>query len=231
MITTLEITTTVPCVNKCPYCPQRVLIEAYSGQKAMDMAMFKAALKKLPHAKIHFSGFAEPFGHPDCINFILEAYRTGHKIGVYTNGMHIRPRDMDILSLLTIEPFVLHVPPSYEVECSKAHEKLNEKKIKHDIYFVGHNQEVVSRAGNIGKPDNALSGIIGGCTDNRHRQPVLLPDGTLALCCMDYGLRHVIGNILSDSIDDIHKKQEEIVTMWRVKNSKILCRGCNRAHA
>lgn len=32
---------------------------------------------------------------------------------------------------------------------------------------------------------------------------VLLPNGDVALCCMDYDLKHIVGNLLNDSWDDL----------------------------
>jgi hypothetical protein len=34
---------------------------------------------------------------------------------------------------------------------------------------------------------------------------VLLPNGDVVLCCMDYGLKHIIGNLLTQDYDDIFK--------------------------
>lgn len=61
---------------------------------------------------------------------------------------------------------------------------------------------------------------------------VLLPDGTLLLCCMDYGMKHVLGNLKYTSY-------EEILNGEILKNIKrglmgndeidILCRNCSFA--
>ena len=37
---------------------------------------------------------------------------------------------------------------------------------------------------------------------------VLLPDGRVVLCCMDYGMKHVIGNLLKDDYYDLFKSEE-----------------------
>ena len=64
-------------------------------------------------------------------------------------------------------------------------------------------------------------------------QNVLLPDGTLLLCCMDYGMKHNLGNLF-------HKNYGEIMDSDIVKNIKaamlgdetadILCRQCTYAN-
>jgi len=37
---------------------------------------------------------------------------------------------------------------------------------------------------------------------------VLLPNGDIVLCCMDYGLKHIIGNLLRQDYSDIFKNKE-----------------------
>ncbi|WWR15765.1 radical SAM/SPASM domain-containing protein [Lachnospiraceae bacterium JLR.KK008] len=60
----------------------------------------------------------------------------------------------------------------------------------------------------------------------------LLPDGTLLLCCMDYGMKHVLGNLREQSYEEIMRGQE----MKRIKEGMlsdfsrdILCRKCSCA--
>lgn len=93
------------------------------------------------------------------------------------------------------------------------------------------------RAGNL-QSENLLhkqneSGIL-SCTlcgqDLNHN--VLLPDGTLLLCCMDYGMKHVLGNLRKETY-------EEIMTGEHINRIKegllgdekidILCRMCSNA--
>lgn len=61
---------------------------------------------------------------------------------------------------------------------------------------------------------------------------ILLPDGTVILCCMDFGLKHVLGNIYDNSFEEMMEGNE----MKAVKagmggdiNVDILCRTCSYA--
>ena len=63
---------------------------------------------------------------------------------------------------------------------------------------------------------------------------ILLPDGTVVLCCMDYGLKHILGNIFTNTFEEIMNGEE----MRKVKEGMdgnetldILCRNCSYAHA
>lgn len=61
---------------------------------------------------------------------------------------------------------------------------------------------------------------------------ILLSDGSVVLCCMDFGLKHVLGNIYEHSFEEIMNGTE----MQRVKDGMngdetidILCRKCSYA--
>lgn len=61
---------------------------------------------------------------------------------------------------------------------------------------------------------------------------ILLPDGSVVLCCMDYGLEHILGNIYENTFEEIMSSIE----MQRVKEGMngnetidILCRKCSYA--
>lgn len=61
---------------------------------------------------------------------------------------------------------------------------------------------------------------------------VLLPDGSLVLCCMDFSLEHVLGNLLNVSYNEILQSKEYISikeSMNCNNNKSILCRRCESA--
>ena len=58
---------------------------------------------------------------------------------------------------------------------------------------------------------------------------VVLPDGTLLLCNMDYGMQHVLGNIFKDTYDNLRKGVEMKRIFKGISgdiNEKILCKKC-----
>lgn len=95
---------------------------------------------------------------------------------------------------------------------------------------------MTDRAGNLNDPrllkKEGLSGplscsLCGPKLDHN----ILLPDGTLLLCCMDYGMKHVLGNLLENSYEEILNGNEAA----RVKRAMLggedaLCRHCSYAH-
>jgi len=61
---------------------------------------------------------------------------------------------------------------------------------------------------------------------------ILLPDGKIVLCCMDYGLEHVLGNLNDNTYEEIINGE----IMQKIENSMInfnsdylLCRNCEYA--
>lgn len=60
---------------------------------------------------------------------------------------------------------------------------------------------------------------------------VLLPDGTLILCMQDYGMRHIIGNLVEESFEEIMRGEriESIRKALLDPYSDVLCRSCSYA--
>ena len=105
------------------------------------------------------------------------------------------------------------------------------------------NKGLHSRAENISKEKMAdiqhfepKKGKIGCGVANRHnmdviRINVLLPNGDVQLCCMDYGLKHKLGNLLVDNYDNLFNSAEYKKLECGLDNDSldILCRTCKEA--
>lgn len=116
---------------------------------------------------------------------------------------------------------------------SEPHPKVKELcRGKFEISTVLHD-----RAGNLEDEKLIHKENMGGglsCTlcgqDLNHN--VLLPDGTLLLCCMDYGMKHKLGNLKEETYDTILKGKElERIKKGLMGDEKtdILCRSCSNA--
>ena len=97
---------------------------------------------------------------------------------------------------------------------------------------------LLDRAGNL-KGDNLVSKcirsgkIVCGICGNALNRNELLPDGTLLLCCMDYSMKHVLGNLKEQPYEEIMNGEE----IKRVKRGMefdfekdVLCRSCSSAN-
>jgi len=60
---------------------------------------------------------------------------------------------------------------------------------------------------------------------------VLLPNGDVVLCCMDYGLQNILGNLLKSDYESLfHNEQyEKIRKKMKAQDSDLICRNCDEA--
>lgn len=89
------------------------------------------------------------------------------------------------------------------------------------------------RAGNLEADDRLQSakrtGKIFCSISHQMDRNVLLPDGSVVLCCNDFGLQHILGNLLLEEYDQIRHNEE----MRKIKRAMmcdesipVLCRKC-----
>lgn len=104
--------------------------------------------------------------------------------------------------------------------------------INHRVSFSSN--KLVDRAGNI--EEEAIAEYINHigritCVKSPElRRNVLLPDGTLVLCCMDFGLRHELGNLLHHSYEEIaNGKVLQDIRGCMENGGDVLCRKCSVA--
>ena len=248
---TLEITTSIPvkgCAVDCVFCPQRLLVERYKGNKSLTFEDYKKIIDKLPlEVRITFAGFTEPWLHRECTDMLLYAYDKGHDIAAFTTGIGMKVSDMERIKHIPFSDgpnggFVFHLPdnellakhpitPRY-IELVEYIGTIRNEIKNFYIMFMGSVHESVrhvfdgirpsemwSRAGNLThetilKPEllnlkDSYRTIYHGeqdmtCNcDEKLYHNVLLPNGDVSLCCMDYGLDQILGNLLIQEYDEI----------------------------
>lgn len=256
-MSTIEITTKIGCKVACLYCPQKIIIEAYSKRSnimTMEFETFKICLKKIPKSYyIVFSGFCEPWLNPDCLRMIQYADQSGYRISLFTTLLGIHEENIEHLERIPFETFWVHLPSgnneeninvdskylavldklirskisaSYHIHGEKIHPKIN---LPSEIIVI--KESICSRSGNIDinsqfslfKKHGKLSCIRG------LQQNILLPNGEIALCCMDYGLKHILGNLLDSNFESLYLSDEykKIKRGLKIKSVDIICRYCN----
>ena len=80
-----------------------------------------------------------------------------------------------------------------------------------------------SRAGNLGKMQNEVMWKDNWCMRIYHN--VLLPDGTVQLCCQDYGLSEPLGNLKHMSYDDLFNTK--LFKDKIAKGGAKICQSCD----
>lgn len=248
---TLEVTTIATCpVNCARYCPQDVLKIAYKGCSLLTLANFKKALSHVPKdVQVHFSGYGEPFLNPFAKDMIIHAHNEGYDIALYTTLSNIKLETYEAMKHVPFEIICIHLPdvdgitkikitPDYLAILKSLKQMPNASfmsmgeispKVREVLPNYSYAFENIERAGNCQgvKPRRKMGKLF--CYKLERSQFVMLPDCTVTLCCMDYGMKHRLGNLLLDKYDDLVNSEEMEMVLKSVNSlndSYALCRRC-----
>lgn len=236
----LEITTSKHCPVSCrKYCPQKLFQKQYGSETPLlKLPDFKKALEHTPKdVRIVFSGFSEPFTNPQAVTMLEHAHQQGYQVCVYSTLFGVKHEDLKPLTKIEYAEFVVHLPDndgitpiditqdyldilltvkqqignsSFICMTEKTHPKIR--------YHFPEKYEFVDnmRAGNV-EGTNPPYVSNPECVKLVVPQFVMLPNCDVVLCCMDFGLKHRIGNLLIDDYGSIKQ---------RMKKSYTLCHTC-----
>jgi MoaA/NifB/PqqE/SkfB family radical SAM enzyme len=265
----LEITTMIGCKVACVYCPQDKISRRYFGEdRMMKYEDFKTYIEKVPRrVVVHFTGFAEPFLNPRCMDMIEYAARRGHPIHISTTLAGITREDIGRLSNLSYYDFQIHLPSAEKAmnlaindEYFSLLSDLVSAGIITDFHFHGDEVhpvvgawlrqhavdfmqfQIQDRAGNLNteKVKARMSTSVttaakpsGKLRCDRIYQNVLLPNGDVVLCCMDWSAEHVLGNLKRDRFEDLYRSEtfRRVLRGLRKPGDDILCRTCSVAQS
>ena len=211
--------------------------------------------------EISFAGMSEPFLNPECADMIVYAHSRGYKISLLTTIVGMSKEDYEKIKDIPFDSFVLHIPDEeLKSKISFNNEYMEVFKLVVDYmdidYYSCHGTVHHSVADIIDK--NKYAGIsLGNRAGNLHLEnlkvpprktgrivcyhgseqqvggwaPVMFPDGTLVLCCQDYGMKHSLGNLLTQTWDEIVSQEEykKFKTGLDDDTQDILCRTCTDA--
>jgi radical SAM protein with 4Fe4S-binding SPASM domain len=167
---------------------------------------------------IGFTGFGEPFLNKRAIKMIeIAAERNPVYISTTLAGLDIE--DIPKLEAIDFTYFAVHLPSesgdNIPVQPELVRAVMESGIINQSYHYHGERvhpdlsfapakrTQTHSRAGNVDYiKDGERTGPVRCRRGFAH--PVLLPNGDLAICCMDYGLKHIIGNLLEQDIDEIY---------------------------
>jgi radical SAM protein with 4Fe4S-binding SPASM domain len=254
---TLEITTVFPCAVACKICPQDRWKSAYKGKHRLTYDDFCKVLENIPkHVRLDFSGFSEPFLNRDSSRMMLHAYQNGYQVVLYTTLTGFTPHDAEIIKDITFAACTIHLPDDTNFKVPDEDKWLRSyelfaRNVEYDnaIYHMGRlssrvkkevlricRPPILTRANNVDrdvvKPLARHKGIIRCTTSNNlFNQNVLMPNGDVYLCCMDWSLQHKLGNLFEQSYDDLHSNEEyqRICHSMNDPSLETICRYCERS--
>lgn len=216
----------------------------------MSYHNFCAILKKLPkEVGLHFSGFSEPFLNPEASKMMRIASDKGYKVQLFTTLVALKPNDVKNIKNIQFERFYIHLPDSkffrYPTEKWLANYSL--------IAAAGFQPQFMT----MGKIDKRIEKIVGKCEAAKmlsragtvdhipvkrktgklyckrlsERGNAIIPNGDVYLCCMDFKLRHKLGNLLTDKYEDLFRGDEfkRVLKAVNSNNEEVICRYCEKA--
>ena len=247
----LEITTHIGCPVDCLDCPQKLLQSKYRGKRTLSLEDFKKAIDKVPAGtRIDFSGMCEPFANRDCADMILYAYEKGFPLALYTTLQGATMEDYEKLKDVKYEVVTIHIPDQE----GRSHFKITEEylqvlhkwetnnyschgTVRPDIYRYLKPRNLITfmhdRAGNVDcRPhltmgtDHPIWCITSGKEMNHN---VLLPNGDVLMCCMDYGMTGLFGNLFRQSYDEVLNSEAACRMRSTLEKGESICRHCTNA--
>ena len=257
----LEITTAIPdggCPVACCFCPADKTAANYTGPRLMTLETFAACLAKMPAGTdVSFAGYAEPWLNHRATDMCEETARRGVPFRVYTTCVGMNESDVDRLALARPFQVTLHLPDVQgyaKIRCDAKYvavvRRLKEKlpavaamtmgTLPAALVQVFGNLDAAymhSRAGNVTltvrQAPPRKRGPLRCRPGPELDRNVLLPDGTLTLCCADFGVRHVIGNLLTQSWEEIRAGEPlaKLRAAMASHDGDCLCRTCEYAES
>jgi len=248
----LEITTHIGCPIDCTDCPQALLRSRYTGRKTMQLADYKKAIDKLPPGtRVDFSGMCEPFANPECAQMILYAAEKGFPLALYTTLQGATRQDLELLRGLWFEVVTIHLPdqegrghfnitpeylellrdwPCHNYSCHGTIDSRVLPYIRRDRNLITYMHD---RAGNVECREHRsldttrrLWCITSGRAMDHN---VLLPNGEIITCCMDYGLTGRFGNLYEQDYDEVLHSPEAERMRATLDQGESICRHCSNA--
>jgi sulfatase maturation enzyme AslB (radical SAM superfamily) len=230
------------------------------GMTTLSLDLFKEMLNKIPAGtSIHFSGMAEPWLNPHCTEMILHAHERGYEIAAFTTLVGMRAADVEKIKSIPFSHLKVHLPDTErysKIEIDEPYLETLDAMVKSPIPNIAfmtmgtlpvevkrvigrsiRRTKMMARAGNLtGMKDvpqpRRLTGPIRcrSCGDALSHN-VLLPNGDVALCCMDYGLQHILGSLMKEDYESLFRGD----VFQRLQQGldddafDILCRYCDNA--
>lgn len=229
----MEISVKDRCALSCVYCPQASLPAI--GVREMTADVFARILRTIPASvDIHFSGYSEPCFAAELGEMLSHADQRGHAVAVFTTCVGMTLKTARAIAAHARKGVYVHVPDS-----TWAPRRVSQASAGREVLEMVMGSANVTKYIVVGKTDeriirasNAEPGAVpeGPVTCDRYRQHVVRPDGSVHLCCEDYGGEHVLGNLFVDDYatlgDSAEYKRAQAI---RAGQADGLCRRCSKA--
>lgn len=196
----------------------------------MSFDTFKKILNNVPKdVKVEFSGFSEAFLNKESSLMMKHAIDSGYHVELFTTLVGFSESDLNTLKNVEFDRVWFHQYDGHAQNIDTFNEKMgvfktNIKSTHFALTMVGEQyNNVLSRAGNVF--DTAVKKGAFFCNSTRlFDHNVVLPNGDVYLCCMDWSLKHNIGNLLETNFNNLNR--QSIEDLAKKYDSDVLCRKC-----
>ena len=222
----LEFAINMNCPIRCKrFCPQDVILQNYKGEMNLTFTNFQKLLETVPkNVVVGFAGVKEPFLNKEFTDMLIEADKQGYKLSVFTTLVNATLEVFEWIKNIPFVDFCMHMP---DPEYMKLPFNLERAQVEHEIWthikkarsiamndwFVSNNRENLVR--------NKSSKRKGYCWKLETPNMLVYPSGEVFLCCIDFGLKHKIGNLFEQSYGEIREN------LFKNKPYE-LCSNCNQ---
>jgi hypothetical protein len=203
----LEFAVTVGCPHNCvKYCPQEIVLSKYDGVKSLKLDTFKALLSSVPaEVGVIFAGVSEPFMNEEIVEMVLHAHKKSHEITFFSTLKGATPEKIFAFKDVPFANFCVHLPdtvnlrfPFNNVWAESLHAVCT---LIPSASFMSMNEWFTSTNGRE-KLSRGIRGKckrFGNCQKFNTPQMMVYPNGSVYVCCTDFGLEHKVGNLFSES--------------------------------
>jgi len=200
----------------------------------MDMNDFKLILDNTPKdVRIDFTGFSEIFVHPLGSEFIKHTIISGYETFLYTTLVGFKDSDVEILRGLKF-PAIFHQYDGVNLDEFNRKKNIFINEInpqQGNVVKISNESDgvpIISRAGTVFEtyPKYGTFYCFTEHLSKEFNHNVVLPNGNVYICCMDYGLKHCIGNLYTTNFNDLNR--DLVIEASNQYDSNIICRKCER---
>jgi radical SAM protein with 4Fe4S-binding SPASM domain len=235
----MDITSAIKCPIGCKkYCPYEVFQKNYKGIEFLTLENLGKALDNVPlDVKLSFGGFCEPFVHPDEIDLIFLAVDRGYSVSIFSTLHNVTLDMVDMLNTHEFESFCVHLPDPYntnKVRTSPEYWQVFEALLRNqpslftcimNDTFTTMGRENMLR----GKPKSKFGPVL--CDRLAIGQYTMLPNGDLTMCCNDFGLKHIFGNIYKEDYDSIARGRiKKRTILQNLSFNDTYCKSCTDSY-
>ena len=231
----------------------------FSRTKELSMSFqdFKSYLRTVPdQLPISFSGLSEPWNNHCCTDMVLYAHAKGHPIMIFTSLQGMTVEDYKAIRHIPFITFTVHLPDDQGhmsmpvddqyLQLLKLIVTLKPRNLNFNCHISRpapaireivdwHGPPIHDRAGNARLTKTgqktAIDRIQCDLCGRMLNRNILLPDGTILLCSMDFGMKHILGDLKVDNYRDLHKnnKFDQLQKALDDPQESLLCRKCIHA--